>query len=126
MKKYKYSESENRFVESDDGDFEFCIIQLIARKISATKFILSDDTEITVQNGNIIREDVMPDEITSNLPRSCDTGNFTLEMSNMGKKITAEAKRIRNENPKIKWKDAMKQAGKNLKVNRDNNFSIQT
>ncbi|MDR0606390.1 MAG: hypothetical protein LBG80_19110 [Bacteroidales bacterium] len=37
------------------------------------------------------------------------------ELSQMGKKITAEAKRIRKAHPSMKWQTAMKQAGKNLR-----------
>jgi hypothetical protein len=37
------------------------------------------------------------------------------QLSAMGKKIIAEAKKIRKANPKMKWQNAMKQAGKNLK-----------
>ena len=37
------------------------------------------------------------------------------KLSAMGKKITAEAKKIRKAKPSMKWQTAMKQAGKKLK-----------
>jgi hypothetical protein len=37
------------------------------------------------------------------------------QLSAMGKKITSEAKKIRNQNPNKKWKTCMKEAGKKLK-----------
>jgi len=37
------------------------------------------------------------------------------QLGAMGKKITAEAKRIRKENPRKKWTTCIKDAGKNLK-----------
>ena len=37
------------------------------------------------------------------------------KLSEMGKKITSEAKRIRKSKPKMKWQTAMKEAGKKFK-----------
>ncbi len=37
------------------------------------------------------------------------------QMSAMGKQITSEAKRIRKNNPGMKWQTAMKKAGKSYK-----------
>jgi len=37
------------------------------------------------------------------------------QLGAMGKKITTEAKKIQKANPKMKWTDCMKKAGKKLK-----------